>query len=77
MNRRYCEFFMSNIQQLLDARGYIIFFKYETTLEKLLTKMQNLTSYTTNLKFLYIIAKISLTHVSLITLNRVDPIVER
>ena len=68
---------MSNIQQLLDPWGYIIILKYESTLEKHLTKLQNLTLYNTNLKFLYIIAKGSLTRVSRITLNRLDPIVER
>ena len=76
-NRRYCQKIMRNIQQLCDPWGYIIFLKYETTLEKHLTKSQNLTLYKTNLKFLYIIAKISLTHVSLITLNHLDPIVEK
>ena len=67
---------MSNIQQLLDPWVYIIILKYESTLEKHLTKLQNLTLYNTNLKFLYIIAKGSLTHVSLITLKRLEPMDE-
>ena len=77
MNRRYYEKSMSNIQQLFDPWGYIVFLKYETTLEKHKTKLQNLTLYNNNLKFLYIIAKVSLTEVSLITLNHQDPIVEK
>ena len=48
MNRRYCENSMSKIQQISDPWGYIIFFKYETTLEKNLTNMQNFTLYQTN-----------------------------
>ena len=40
-------------------------------------KLQNLTSYSTNLKFLHIIAIVYLTHVSDITLNHLDPIVEK
>ena len=68
---------MSNIQQLLDPWVYITFLKYETDLEKHLTKLQNLTLYNTNLKFLYILAKVSLTRVSLITLNLLDPTVEK
>ena len=77
MNRRYYENSITNIQQLLDPWGYITFLKYETDLEKHLTKLQNLTLYNTNLKFLYILAKISLTCVSLITLNLLDPTVEK
>ena len=68
---------MINIMHLFDPWGYIIFLKYETTLEKHLTKLQNLTLYKINLKFVYIIAKISLTHVSVITLNYLDPLVEK
>ena len=77
MNRRYYENSITNIQQLLDPWGYITFLMYETDLEKNLTKLQNLTLYNTNLKFLYILAKISLTRVSLITLNLLDPTVEK
>ena len=66
MNRIYYKNSMNNIQQPLDPWGYIIFLKCETTLEKHLTKMQNLTSYNTNLEFLYIIATVSLIHVPLI-----------
>ena len=77
MNRRYCEKLMSHIQQLLDPWSYIIFLKYESTSEKHLTKLPNLTLYNTNLKFLYIIANYSLTHVSRITLNHLDPIVKK
>ena len=42
---------ISNIQQLFDPWGYIIILKYERTLEKQLTKLQNLTQKNTNLKF--------------------------
>ena len=70
MNRRYYKNSISNIQQLLDPWGYIIILKYETILEKQLMKVQSLTFYKANLKFLYIKAKVSQTRVSLITLNR-------
>ena len=59
MNRRYYKNTMSNIQQLLDPFGYITFLKYEATIEKILKK--NLILYITNLKILYIKAKVSLT----------------
>ena len=70
MNRRYYENSITNIQQLLDPWGYIIFLKFETTLEKQLMKVQSLTFYKNNLKFLYIKAKVSQTRLSLITLIR-------
>ena len=76
MNKKYYEKSMSNIQQLLDPWGYT-FLKYEATSEKHLTKLQNSTLNSTYHKFFYIIAKVSLTHVSLITLNRLDPLVEK
>ena len=63
--------------QLIDPEDHIIFLKYETTLEKHLTKCQNLTSYITNLEFLYIMANVSQPHVCYITLNHLDPIVEK
>ena len=62
---------MSNIQQLLDPFGYITFLKYEATIEKILKK--NLILYITNLKILYIKAKVSLTNNFLIILNSPDP----
>ena len=68
---------MSNILQLFDPWGYIIFLKYETNLEKHLTKLKNLTLYNTNLKFLYVIAKVNLSHFCLITLSSLEPTVEK
>ena len=73
MNEKCYKNGLSNFQQLLDPWDYIRFLKNETTLEKKLEKLQNLTLYNTNLIFLYIIADFSLTHVSLITLNCIDP----
>ena len=77
MKRRYYENKVSKVQQLLDPWVYIIFLKYETTLEKHLTKLQNLTLCIICPEFLYNLIKISLTHVSLITVNCIDPIVEK
>ena len=78
MNAKYYETDgMSNLQQLLDPWGYTIFLKNETTLEKQLTKLRTLTLYTTNQEVHYIIANVNLTRVSSITLNRLDPIVEK
>ena len=62
---------MSNIQQLLDPFGYITFLKYEVTIEKILKK--NLILYITNLKILYIKAKVSLTNNIFIILNSPEP----
>ena len=77
MNRKYCENSLSNIPQLFDSLGYIIFSKYEMNLGKQLTKLQNLTLFNTNLKFLCVISKNSLTHVCLITLDQLDPIINK
>ena len=75
-SRRYYENSMSNILQIFDPWGFIIFLKYETTLEKQLTKSQSLAledySSISN-----IMAKISFTYLPLITFNHVDPIVEK
>ena len=68
---------MSNITQLFDPKGYIILLKFETILEKQLTKLQKLTLYNTSLKFICVIAKVSLTHVCLIFLKQLDPRVEK
>ena len=68
---------MRNIKQLLDPWGFIIILKYETTLEKNLMILENLTFYDTSLEFLYMEAKTSLAHVSLITWNHLDPLVEK
>ena len=68
---------MSNILQLVDPLGHIIFFKKESSFEKRLTNLQGLTLYNTNLEILSIIDKGSLTKVSLIALNHLDPIVEK
>ena len=62
---------MSNIQLLLDPFGCITILKYEATIEKFLKK--NLILYITNLKILYIKAKVSLTNNFLIILNSLDP----
>ena len=76
MNSRDFENSINNIKQLLDPWGYIILLKYETTLEKHLMILQNLTFYNTSHEILYIIAKASSAHVFLITLRHLDPIVE-
>ena len=68
---------MSNIRQIFDSLGHIIFFKKESSFEKRLTNLQGLTLYNTNLEILSIIDKGSLTKVSLIALNHLDPIVEK
>ena len=67
---------MRNIQQLFDPWVCIIFLKHGTNLDKHLSKSQNLTLYDTDLNFFYTIAKVSLTHVSVITLNHLNPIDE-
>ena len=63
--------------QFLDPEDHIIFLKNETTLEEHLTKLENFTSYITNFEFLYIMANVSQPHVCYITLNHLDPIVEK
>ena len=59
MNGKYNANGMGNIQQLVGRWGYVIILQHKRTLEKQLTKMQNLTFYNTNLDFLYIIAKLA------------------
>ena len=77
MNGKYNANGMGNIQQLVGRWGYVIILQHKTTLEKQLTKMQNLTFYNTNLDFLYIIAKFSLTNFCLISLNHLDPTIKK
>ena len=77
MNRRYYKNSMSSIQQFLDPWGYIIFLKYETSLEKPLMKFQNLTSYNTSLEFFYIKANVRLQYFCFITLNHLNLIFEK
>ena len=67
IDRKYYEDGMSNNLHFFDPWGYIIILKYETTLEKHLTKLQNLTLYNTNIKFLQIIASTA-WHTSLLSL---------
>ena len=52
MNGKYNANGMGNIQQLVGRWRYVIILQHKTTLEKQLTKMQNLTFYNTNLGFL-------------------------
>ena len=79
MNKRYYENSMSNNQQQLDPWSYIIFLKYETSLEEYLLKLQNLTVYNnnTNLEFLFIMANVRMPYVCYITLNNLDRIVKK
>ena len=78
MKKRYYKNTMSNILQLLVPKRHNIIFKYEKNFEKHFERnMQNLTLYNTNFQFLYILAKHSLTHVFFISLNHLDPIVEK
>ena len=68
---------MSKFLQFFDPWGYIILPIFETTLKKYQTKLQNLILYNTNPKFLSIMAKVRMTNYFLITLNPLDPTVEK
>ena len=72
---RYYENIMSNIPRFLNPLGHIKCFKKEMNVENHWKKLQNLSLYNTNLKFRYIITKISLTQYFIITLNHLDPTV--
>ena len=51
MDRRHRQNSMGNIEQLIEPKGSIQFFKYDWLFEKHLTKLQNLNIYINNGNF--------------------------
>ena len=77
MDRRHRQNSTGSIEQLIEPKGPIIFFKEDWLYEKLLTKLQNLNLYINNGIISYSMANVSLTHDCHVNLSNQSPLVKK